>query len=83
MKLFVGNLDIRVSEEELRKLFAVYGLVDQVNVVRDTYSGRSRRFAFVEMSKVADAEEAIAALNGARHRGRIITVNQAGCRISL
>ncbi len=61
-KLFIGKLDIRVNEDELRDLFGMHGEVDEVNDVRDTYSGRSRRFGFVEMSSCDDADRAIAAL---------------------
>ncbi len=73
-KLFIGKLDIRVNEDELRDLFGMHGEVDEVNDVRDTYSGRSRRFGFVEMSSCDDADRAIAALHGVEHRGRILTV---------
>jgi cold-inducible RNA-binding protein len=58
-------------------LFAEHGPVDQVNIVKDGYSGQPRGFAFVEMPNVADADKAIAALNGTQFGGRTLNVNEA------
>ena len=62
--LFVGNLDFSTTENELRSLFEGYGAVDRVSVVTDRDTGRSRGFAFVEMSVNAEAEAAISELFG-------------------
>ena len=75
--IFVGNLDFSTTEGSVRALFEPYGKVDRVNVVTDRDTGRSRGFAFVEMTDSAEADRAIAALNGANLEGRAINVNEA------
>ena len=60
-KLFVGNLPHSTTEAELRTLFEPHGKVDQVSLVTDRDTGRSRGFAFVEMADAGEAEKAIAA----------------------
>src|SRR6202142_4566835 len=76
-KLFVGNIPHSTSEADLRALFEPHGKVDQVSVVTDRRTGRSRGFAFVEMSVSAEAEKAIAALNGKDLGGRAANINEA------
>jgi len=63
-KIFVGNLDFGATEESIRPLFEAYGTVERVSLVTDRDTGRSRGFAFVEMTDSAEADRAIAALNG-------------------
>ena len=75
--IFVGNLDFATTEPEVRSLFEAYGAVDRVNVVTDRDTGRSRGFAFVEMGNAAEADRAIAALNGNPVNGRALNVNEA------
>ena len=75
--IFVGNLSFNTSEEELRQLFESYGQVDRVSILTDRETGRSRGFAFVEMTNTEDGEKAIAALNGTQFGGRTINVNEA------
>jgi cold-inducible RNA-binding protein len=75
--IFVGNLDFAATESAIRTLFERYGTVDRVNVVTDRDTGRSRGFAFVEMSDSSQADQAIAALNGAELDGRALNVNEA------
>jgi len=75
--IFVGNLDFGATETSVRSLFEPYGQVDRVNVVTDRETGRSRGFAFVEMTDAAEAERAIAALNGMQLDGRALNVNEA------
>jgi cold-inducible RNA-binding protein len=75
--IFVGNLDFGATESSIRSLFEQYGTVDRVNVVTDRDTGRSRGFAFVEMSDSAQAERAIASLNGYQLDGRSLNVNEA------
>jgi cold-inducible RNA-binding protein len=75
--IFVGNLDFSTGEEELRQLFAQYGDIARVAIMTDRDTGRSRGFAFVEMTNTADGEKAIAALNGTQLRDRTINVNEA------
>jgi hypothetical protein len=74
-KLYVGNLPFTTTADELREVFGQHGTVTSAQVVEDRETGRSRGFAFVEMSD--GAEEAINALNGAQLQGRTLTVNEA------
>ena len=76
-KIFVGNLAFSVGEAELRQLFEQKGAVEAVTVMRDTGTGRSRGFAFVEMATDEDAQKAIAELNEQPLEGRNLTVNEA------
>ena len=75
--IFVGNLDFNATDSSLRTLFEPYGDIARVNVVTDRDTGRSRGFAFVEMGDTAQADKAIAALNGADLDGRALNVNEA------
>jgi RNA recognition motif-containing protein len=75
--IFVGNLDFAATEASLRTLFEPYGAVERVSLVTDRDTGRSRGFAFVEMTDAAEADRAIAALNGADLDGRALNVNEA------
>ena len=75
--IFVGNLDYKTSEDELRQLFAAYGPVDRVSIVTDRYSGQPRGSAFVEMASAGDADKAITELNGTQLNGRKLDVNEA------
>lgn len=75
--IFVGNLSFNTNEDELRQLFESYGQVDRVSILTDRETGRSRGFAFVEMTSTEDGDKAIAALNGQQFGGRTINVNEA------
>lgn len=75
--IYVGNLPFQTTEEDLRTMFAAYGTVDNVNIIMDRMTGRSRGFGFVEMSDSSAAEAAINALNGSDVDGRALTVNEA------
>ncbi len=75
--LFVGNLPFGASEEALRTLFAQFGEVQQVKIMTDRNTGKSRGFGFVEMAQDDDAQKAIGALNGKDFEGRALTVNEA------
>lgn len=77
MNIYVGNLSYRVTEEELTEMFSEHGEVTSVNIITDKFSGQSKGFAFVEMSKQAEAEAAIKALNESPLKGRNLRVNQA------
>src|SRR5690349_14942860 len=76
-KLYVGNLSYNVDSSELEQLFGQHGQVVSAQVISDRDTGRSKGFGFVEMSNDAEAEAAIAALNGHDHGGRALTVNEA------
>ncbi len=77
-KLYVGNLAFSVSDEQLSDLFTSSNIpVDSVRVVRDMDTGRSRGFAFVELTPEADLANAIKELNGKVLDGRPVTVSEA------
>ena len=76
-KIFVGNLSFSMGEAELRQLFEQKGGVESVTVMRDTDTGRSRGFGFIEMSSDEAAQKAIAGLNGFAVEGRNLIVNEA------
>ena len=75
--IFVGNLDFAATESSVRSLFEPYGAIERVSLVTDRETGRSRGFAFVEMTDAAEAEKAINALNGYNLDGRALNVNEA------
>jgi RNA recognition motif-containing protein len=75
-RIYVGNLSFQTTEHDLSMLFERIGRVESVNIITDRDTGRSKGFAFVEMSD-ADADKAIAQLNGTEVGGRTLTVNEA------
>lgn len=77
MRIYVGNLSYDTTEDELKKEFSTFGEVVSVSVVTDRYSGRSKGFAFVEMTNKAEADAAIAGLNGKAVKERTLVVNEA------
>jgi len=82
MNIYVGNLNYKIKDEELREVFEQYGEVVSVKIITDKYSGRSKGFGFVEMSSESDAQRAIDELNEGELMGRKIVVNQARPRKS-
>lgn len=76
-RLFVGNLSFKTTQDQLQALFAAHGVVNNVDMIMDKFSGRPRGFAFVTMEAADDAEKAIAALHGKNVDGRDLTVNIA------
>ena len=81
MKIFVGNLSFRTTEESVRSLFETHGNVERVSVLTDRETGRSRGFGFVEMPNDAEAGRAVNALSGRELDGRSLTVNEARPRV--
>jgi RNA recognition motif-containing protein len=75
--LYVGNLSYDTTEDTLRTLFAEHGEVESVNLITDRYTGRSRGFAFVEMSTEEEAQKAVSELNGRTVDGRDLRVDEA------
>lgn len=75
--IFVGNLSFGTTEASIRSLFQPYGAVDRVNIATDRDTGRTRGFAFVEMSVDAEGNAAINGLNGKDLDGRTLNVNEA------
>jgi cold-inducible RNA-binding protein len=76
-KLYVGNLPFNTTENELQELFAQAGAVQEVTLMQDRFTGKSRGFAFVTMSSDEEAQNAISKLNGQSIEGRPLTVNEA------
>ena len=75
-RIYVGNLPFQTTEQQVRELFARHGAVDSVTMVADAQTGQFRGFCFVEMAP-AQADKAIAALNGSAVGGRKLRVNEA------
>lgn len=75
--IFVGNLSFGATEAAVRSMFEAYGTVERVNLITDRDSGQARGFGFVEMRNNAEADRAIAELNGKELDGRAINVNEA------
>jgi len=76
-KLYVGNLSFATTEDELRTLFMQAGTVTSVALIKDRDSGRSKGFAFVEMSSQVEAEKAISTFNGYHMGDRELKVSMA------
>jgi RNA recognition motif-containing protein len=76
-QLYVGNLDFKVTENDLQDAFAAYGAVVEANLVTDRATGRPRGFAFVTMNSPEEAQKAIEGLNGKELGGRTLNVNLA------
>ena len=77
MNIYVGNLSYDVSEGDLREAFEAFGEVSSANIIMDKYSGKSKGFAFIEMSDDQKATAAIEGLNETELKGRNINVNKA------
>jgi RNA recognition motif-containing protein len=76
-KLYVGNISFNTSNQDLEDMFGKVGTVLSSNIIEDRETGRSRGFAFVEMSSNEEAQNAIASLNGTEVNGRELLVNEA------
>jgi RNA recognition motif-containing protein len=76
-KLYVGNLSFKTTSQELQEMFSQAGTVESASIVEDRDTGRSRGFAFVEMSSKEEATAAIDQFNGKDFGGRALKVNEA------
>ncbi len=76
-KLYVGNLNFDANEDQVRELFGTYGQVEEVKIVMDRFSGRSRGFAFVRMNSSDSAGKAKEALNGQPFQGKALVIDWA------
>ncbi|MBI3173059.1 MAG: RNA-binding protein [Chloroflexi bacterium] len=76
-RLYVGNLSYDVTETDLQELFAQFGAVKSVALIKDKFSGQPKGFAFVEMENQADMQTAITTLNEKEYKGRPLAVNVA------
>jgi len=77
MNIFVGNLEYRVSEDELKEAFSSHGNVESVRIITNRHTGKSKGFAFVVMPDDKEAQAAMDALNGQEINGRPVIVNEA------
>ena len=77
MNIYVGNLALNVTEEDLQQAFEAFGEVTSAKIIKDKYSGESRGFGFVEMPAGAEAQSAISGLNGKEMKGLNLKVNEA------
>jgi RNA recognition motif-containing protein len=77
MNIYIGNLNYRVREEDLRRALEEYGKVDSVRVIKDRDSGRSKGYAFAEMPEDDEAQNAIRGLNEADLMGRQLVLKEA------
>src|SRR3954466_224964 len=76
-KLYVGNLAFSVDSDNLANLFAQFGTVESAKVITDRDTGRSKGFAFVEMSTPDEAAKCISDMNGREHEGRQLNISEA------
>jgi len=76
-KVYVGNMSYEVTQADLEEMFGAYGTVESAQVIMDRATGRSKGFAFVEMSSDDEAQAAISALDGKDSGGRALKVNEA------
>ena len=81
-RIYVGNLPFQATESEIEALFTEFGPVNSVSLITDRQTGRARGFGFVEMANDAEAEAAIAGVNGRDMGGRKLSVNEAKQRES-
>ena len=77
MNIYVGNVYLAVTEDELRQAFEAYGQVTSAKIITDRYTGNSRGFGFVEMPDHQEAKSALSGLNGTDFKGRALKVNEA------
>ena len=77
MNIYVSNLALTVSDEDLKKQFTPFGEVLSANIITDKFTSRSRGFAFVVMPDQQAAEKAIRELNGAMINGRTVRLVEA------
>lgn len=77
MNIYVGNLDYKVDENDLKGIFEEYGSVSDARIITDKFSGRSKGFGFVIMDNTNEANQAIKELGGASLENRKMVVNEA------
>ena len=77
MNIYIGNLNYRVREEDLKRALEEYGTVDSVRVIKDRDSGRSKGYAFAELPNDNEGQNAIRGLNETEFQGRQMVVKEA------
>jgi RNA recognition motif-containing protein len=76
-KIFVGNLSYTATEDSVRSLFAAYGGVETVSLIRDRDTGQLRGFGFVEMTNASEGRKAVGGLHSTDFEGRKLSVSEA------
>ncbi|MEO7931822.1 MAG: RNA-binding protein [Chthoniobacterales bacterium] len=76
-KLYVANLAFHLTENEIQDIFSPFGTVQEVKLILDKMTGKSRGFAFVTMASDGEAERATAQMNGHRIEGRALAITEA------
>lgn len=74
MNIFVDNLPLEATEKDVREAFEAFGVVESVIIIKNKYTGQSRRFGFVEIAAEVKAQLAINKLNGMEMKGRTLKV---------
>lgn len=77
MNIYVGNVFLAVTEDDLRQAFEAFGQVTSAKIIKDMNTGNSRGFGFVEMPNHQEARSALSGLNGKDLKGRALKVNEA------
>ncbi|MGL4227885.1 MAG: RNA recognition motif domain-containing protein [Tannerellaceae bacterium] len=77
MNIYIGNLNYRIQESDLKQVMEEYGEVSSIKLIKDRETGRSKGFAFVEMPNNEEALKAISELNQAEFDGRQMVVKEA------
>ncbi len=77
MRIYIGHLSRKVTEDELRLAFEEFGQVESTNIIKDKYSGESKGFGFVEIPSKEEGQSAIDNLNGRELKGRTLNVDEA------
>jgi RNA recognition motif-containing protein len=77
MNIYVGNLPREATEDDLKEAFEAFGEITSVKIIKDKFTGDSRGFGFVEMSKSSEAQAAISGLDGKDLKGSALKVNEA------
>lgn len=77
MNIYVGNLNYKVSENDLETLFGEFGAVSEAKIISDKFNGRSKGFGFVVMEDDEEARKAISDLHGTTYQNRDMVVNEA------
>ena len=76
MNIFVDNLPLEATEKDVREVFEAFGVVESVIIIKNKYTGQSRRFGFVEIAAGVKGQLAIKELNGMEMKGRTLKVKQ-------
>jgi RNA recognition motif-containing protein len=76
-KIYIGNIAYNATEEDINELFSKYGEIKSLKIIKDSITGRSRGFGFIEMANENDAKDAISALNGKTFMEKTLNVAEA------